>query len=50
MELIFTPNLWIILPAIYFAGLVDSMAGGGGLISITCSTVPFNKTNRYIQD
>lgn len=32
MEL-FTQYL-IILPAIFFAGLVDSMAGGGGLISI----------------
>ncbi len=34
MELINSYGLYIIFPAIFFAGLVDSMAGGGGLISI----------------
>lgn len=34
MEMLHPYGMYIILPAIFLAGLIDSMAGGGGLISI----------------
>ncbi|MFA7057468.1 MAG: TSUP family transporter [Candidatus Cloacimonadales bacterium] len=34
MEMLHPYGMFIILPAIFLAGLIDSMAGGGGLISI----------------
>ena len=34
MEMLQPYGMFIILPAIFLAGLIDSMAGGGGLISI----------------
>ena len=34
MEMLHAYGMFIILPAIFLAGLIDSMAGGGGLISI----------------